>query len=287
VFLPNQIFLKTHQNKFSQSLILNWSQWQNSTGFRKFLSHFYNQSSFLIERKIQRNGDNFDINPFSTSDANMLGLNTSIRNSLFYNRGKQNHSTTFTFINNRLKSLLSVGSQESKNSTFQLQYLHLLKKEWLFSLTTETSQTDLISENYSSKNYTVATYQVNPKISYLFNKNASWDIFYEYQNKENQLTSSENLIQNRFGTSFSYASEKKFTMNGEFSLYQNEFNGDALSPVAFQMLEGLQPGKNMTWRLLFQRNLTQFLDININYQGRKTEASNVIHTGNVQLRAYF
>lgn len=287
VFLPNQIFVKTHQNKFSQSVNLNMLQWQNATGFKKFASHFYNQTSFLIERKIKRSGDNFDLNPFSTSDNNMLGLNTSFRNSLFYNRGKQKHSLTGTYINNRIKNLLSIGSQESKNRAVQLQYIHLLKKTWLFSLGTERTETDLISENYTSKNYEVDAFQVNPKISYLFNKNASWDIFYEYQNKINQIGNSEKLLQNRFGTSFSYASEKKFTMNGEFSLYQNKFVGDAQSPVAFQMLEGLQPGRNMTWRLLLQKNLTQFLDINVNYQGRKTETSQAIHTGNVQLRAYF
>lgn len=287
VFLPNQIFVKTHQNKFSQALTLNWSQWQNSTGFRKFLSHFYNQSSFLIERKIQRNGDNFDLNPFSRSDDNLLGVNTSLRNSLFYNRGKQKHSITGTYIQNRIKTLLSVGSQENKNSSFQLQYIHLLKKTWIFSLSTEAAQNDLISENYSSKNFEVDSHKVNPKISYLFNKNASWDVFYEFEKKENQIGNSEKLAQNRFGTSFSYASEKKLTINGEFSLYQNKFEGDTQSAVAFQMLEGLQPGKNMTWRLLVQKNLTQFLDININYQGRKSETSPTIHTGNIQLRAYF
>jgi len=97
----------------------------------------------------------------------------------------------------------------------------------------------------------------------------------------------ENLQKNRFGTSFSYASQKKFTINGEISLYDNRFEGNSQSPVAFQMLEGLQPGKNTTWRLLVQKSLTQFLDININYQGRKTETSQTIHTGNVQLRAFF
>ncbi|PZQ90932.1 MAG: hypothetical protein DI548_02755, partial [Flavobacterium johnsoniae] len=89
------------------------------------------------------------------------------------------------------------------------------------------------------------------------------------------------------GTSFTYSSEKKFTMNGEFSLYKNDFSGDALSPVAYQMLEGLQPGQNLTWRLLLQKNLTQFLDVNVNYEGRKSEESKAIHTGSVQLRAYF
>jgi len=39
--------------------------------------------------------------------------------------------------------------------------------------------------------------------------------------------------------------------------------------------------------LLLQKNLTQFLDINVNYQGRNSETSKTIHTGSVQLRAYF
>ena len=287
VFLPNQVFVKTHQNRFSQSLTLNPSRWQNEKGFKKMLSYLYNQTSYLVERKIFRNGDNFDLNPFSTSEDDLLGLNTSFRNSLFYNRGKQKHSVTYTYTENRLKSLLSVGSQESKNISHQLQYNHLLKKSWLFNMNSKTIKTELASENYASRNFEVIGYQLSPKISYLFNKNTSLDIFYEYQNKENQLGNGETLLQNRFGTSFSYAGEKKFTMNGEISLYQNKFEGDALSPVAFQMLEGLQPGQNLTWRLLLQKNLTEFLDININYLGRKTETSQTIHTGNIQLRAYF
>ena len=287
VFLPNQVFVKTHQNRFSQSLTLNTSKWQNEKGFKKLLSYFYNQTSYLVERKIFRNGDNFDLNPFSTSEEDLLGLNTSFRNSLFYNRGKQKHSVTYTYTENRLKSLLSVGSQESKNKSHQLQYIHLLKKSWLFNMNSKTIKTELASENYASRNFEVIGYQLSPKISYLFNKNTSLDLFYEYQNKENQFGNGETLLQNRFGTSFSYAGEKKFTMNGEFSLYQNKFEGDALSPVAFQMLEGLQPGQNLTWRLLLQKNLTEFLDININYLGRKTETSQTIHTGNIQLRAYF
>ncbi|MGV9002994.1 hypothetical protein [Flavobacterium sp.] len=287
VFLPNQVFLKTHQNKFSQSLTINPTVWQNDSGIKKIVANFYNQTSFLIERKIERKGSNFDLNPFSTSDNDLLGLNTSFRNSLFYNRGKQRHSTTYTFIANRIKSLLSAGSQESKNRSHQIQYSQLVKKTWLLTFSTTSIETSLTSENYASRNFEVLGYQINPKISYLFNKNASWDIFYEYQNKENQIGTLDQLLQSRFGTSFSYASDKRFTINGEISFYTNKFTGDALSPVAFQMLEGLQPGKNSTWRLLLQKNLTEFLDINVNYQGRKSETSQTIHTGNVQLRAYF
>ncbi|RRJ91679.1 hypothetical protein [Flavobacterium macacae] len=287
IFLPNQIFIKTHQNKFSQSVILNANQWQNEKGFKKFLSYFYNQTSFLIDRKIIRGNANFDLNPFSTSDDDLLGLNSSIRNSLFYNRGKQDHSVTLTYLRNRAKNLLSVGSQENNNRSYQFQYAHLLKKSWLFGLVGKTIESETISENYASKNFELNGYQLAPKISYLFSRNASWDLFYEYQDKKNQINDLETLQQHRFGTSFTYNSEAKLTMNGEFSLYQNDFAGDELSPVAYQMLEGLQAGQNLTWRLLIQKNLTQYLDVNVNYQGRKSEESKTIHTGSVQLRAYF
>lgn len=288
VFLPNQVFIKTHQNKFSESLTLNALQWQNKTGLLKVLSHFYNQTSYLIDRKIRREGGNFDLNPFgSWNDEKLLGLNTAVRNSLFYNRGKQKHSVTYTYLDSRARNLLTIGSQESATSSHQLQYAHLYQKSWLFAMQAETSKTQTDVENFESRNYRIDAYQLAPKISYLFSQNASWDVFYEFQDKQNKIGELEVLKQTRIGTSFSYASQKKLTMNGEFSLYNNQFTGNPLTPAAFQMLEGLQPGRNTTWRLLVQKNLTQYLDVNVNYQGRKSETSDTIHTGSVQLRAYF
>jgi hypothetical protein len=287
VYLPNRNYVKTHQNKFSQSITLNPAQWQNKSGFKKLLSYFYIQAAFLIDRKVKNQGDNFDLNPFGNTDENILGLNSSFRNSLFYNRGKQNHSVTYSYIQNKAKNLLSIGSQEANNNSHQLQYNHLYQKYWLFGFFTKTIQTNINSENFPAKNYKIDGYQLAPKISYLFSKNASLDIFYEYQKKENQMGSMEILNQTRFGTSFSYASDKKFTINGEVSYYLNKFDGNDQSPVGFQMLEGLQTGENLTWRILFQKNLTQYLDFNLNYQGRKSETSQTIHTGSVQLRASF
>jgi hypothetical protein len=287
VYLPNRVYIKTHQTKFSQSIILNPNQWQNEMGFKKFSSFFYNQTSFIIDRKTKNEGGNFQLNPFNSSQENVLGLSSSFRNSLFYNRGKQKHSVTYSYLKNKTKNLLSIGSQDSKNSSHQVQYSHLYRKSWLFGTFAKTIQTATASENFPENNYTIKGYQLAPKISYLFSKNTSWDVFYELQNKENQIGNFETLTQNRFGTSFSYANDKKITMNGEVSFYQNKFNGNEFSSVGFQMLEGLQTGQNITWRLLLQKNITQFLDINFNYQGRKSESSQTIHTGNIQLRAYF
>ncbi len=287
VFLPNQVFINTHQNKFSQALVLNPNIWQNKTGFKKFLSHFYNQTSFLTERKIARNAENFDLNPFSSQTKNLLGLVTNFRNSLFYNRGQQRHSVTYTFLVGNTKNLLSVGSQETKNNSHQLQYQHLLAKTWLFSLENKLAESATFSENYASRNFEVTTIATQPKVSYLFSRSASLDLFYDFQNKKNKIGTLDQLSQQKLGLSFLVSGQKQFTINGELTLVNNKFSGNESSPVAFQMLEGLQTGQNLTWRLLLQKKLTSFLDVNISYQGRKGDNSTAIQTGNIQLRAFF
>ena len=57
--------------------------------------------------------------------------------------------------------------------------------------------------------------------------------------------------------------------------------------VAYQMLEGLQAGKNYTWNVLFNQKLNAFLNLNLNYLGRKSEGSKKINTGSIQLKALF
>ena len=81
-----------------------------------------------------------------------------------------------------------------------MQYSHLYRKSWLFGTFAKTIQTATASENFPENNYMIRGYQIAPKISYLFSKNTSWDVFYELQNKENQIDNFETLTQNRFGT---------------------------------------------------------------------------------------
>ncbi|WP_430614519.1 hypothetical protein [Flavobacterium sp. JP2137] len=287
LYLPNQVFVKTHQNKFSQSLMLNPINWQNTQGYKRLLSHFSNQTAYSIDRRDLRKGDGFNFNPFTKDDEQLVGLNESFRNSLFYNRGRQKHSVTYTYLKNRTKNLLSFGAQENQTVSHQLMYSHLIAKTWLMALSGKTANSETNSDTYESKNYAIENRSIEPRISYLFSRNASLDLFYELQKKENVKADFEALTQHRLGTSFMYTSNNNFTVNGEVSLYKNDFTGNSFSPVAYQMLEGLQPGKNITWRLMVQRNLTRYLDLNLNYQGRTTEEFATIHTGNIQLRAFF
>lgn len=288
VLLPNQIFIKTHQNRLSQTITINPQQWSiNESNSKQFWSHFYNQTSYLIDRKIKKDENSFDLNPFANSDENQLALNKSVRNVLFFNRGKQRYTTSYTYLTNTNKTLLSIGFQENRLKSHQLNFNHKFDVSWLVNLKTSLEEKESLSENYASRNYMIDEARLQPKLSYLFNENARFDVFYQYTSKENTTGNLETLVQNNYGISFTYNNGQKVALNGEVNFFDNTFDGNANTPVSYQMLEGLQPGKNFTWSLLAQKKLTTYLDLNLNYFGRKTETSKTIHTGTIQLKAYF
>jgi hypothetical protein len=48
--VPNRVYIKTHQTKFSINYFKSQSVAKRN-GFKKFSSFFYNQTSFIIDRK--------------------------------------------------------------------------------------------------------------------------------------------------------------------------------------------------------------------------------------------
>tara|TARA_B100000768_G_scaffold181702_1_gene205876 strand:+ start:13793 stop:17230 length:3438 start_codon:yes stop_codon:yes gene_type:complete len=288
VLLPNQVYIRTHQNKLSQSLTLNPIQWANSPqATKRFWSHFYNQTTFLIDRKDKNNSTSIRLNPFHSTAEDQLALQSNFRNQLFYNRGKQHYTISYSYSESKARNVLSFGYLEQETFSHQLNFLHKIKEQWLLSLQTNLDKNWSASENFSSKNYQLNETLLNPKLSYLLDNNKRFDMYYQYQNKNNSIGDLEQLIQQKYGMSFTLTQNQKAAITGEFNYFSNDFLGSANTPVAYQMMEGLQPGTNFTWSLIAQKKLTKFLDLNLNYFGRKSETSRTIHTGTVQLKAYF
>ena len=288
VLLPNQVFIKTHQNRLSQTVTLNPSDWINSEHKgKKFFSHFYDQASFLIDRKMKRDGNAFNLNPFDNNVENQLGLQQNFRNVLFFNRGKQRYTTSYTFLKNKSRNVLTIGFIANALRSHQLNFNHKFATSWLFNFLAGFDKNESETENFVTKNFVINEERFNPKLSYLLNDNVRFDVFYQYSNKANTIGELETLQQQKYGLSFSYNANVKSAISGEFNVFSNTFDGNANSPVGYQLLEGLQPGRNLTWTLLAQQKITKYLDLNLNYFGRKTETSKTIHTGSVQLKAYF
>jgi hypothetical protein len=72
---------------------------------------------------------------------------------------------------------------------------------------------------------------------------------------------------------------EKITVNGEVSFYQNKFNGDPFFRW-FPNARRTTNRANLTWRLLYKKNITQFMDINLNYQKVNFQKLFILETSN-------
>ena len=285
--LPNLQFIATQSAKINQSITLNANQWSNKTGLKKVLSHFYNQFFLSSRNELERARNSFNLNPFNMSKDKQISVNFTIKNSLYFNRGLQNFSATYTYAKAENKQQYSIGSQDTDTNYQQIDFQHKVGKFWLIDLQGKLSENKLETENFNNRNYEIDVIAFQPKISYVLNNDNRFAAFYHMKNKENTLAEFEKLKQQKIGIEYFYTGKSTSQFNANFTTFFNDFSGNPNSPVGYQMLEGLQEGTNYTWTFLWNKKLNSFLNVTLNYKGRKSLNSKTIHTGTINLKAVF
>ena len=117
----------------------------------------------------------------------------------------------------------------------------------------------MFKQKYFPHDFSAQKYLFQPKVSYLLDDNKRFDLFYQYQNKDNSIQGKELLVQQKWGVSAVFNQKQNAAITAEFNYFSNDFNGNSSSPVAYQMMEGLQPGTNFTWSIVAQKKLTKYL----------------------------
>lgn len=290
-FVPTNDYVRTYTNQFSQSIQINPSQvWSKKKGVLKILSRFSNQTAYRIERKTN-NSDRADAyNPLlkEISDTTLLSLGTSLRNSFFFNRTSPVFGMDYTFQDTRSKVLLSNGFDSRTSLFHQMNIRWNITKVILLQAKADQGEKANASDFLTGRNYSINYFTASPKLSFQPNANFRASIKYEYTDKKNAVElGGENAFISDIGSEIRYNITEKGSLVANFNFVQIKFNGNVNSSLAFEMLNSLKPGNNYTWSMIFQRTINKNMQLNLNYSGRKTENNKIIHTGGVQVRAFF
>ncbi len=285
--LPNLTYLRTQKASLKQSLTLNPYKWSKKSGLKKALGRFYNQTHLSIQNEQENIGNQFFINPFDFKDEDLLALNYNFRNNLYFNKGLQKYSLTYTYGKTDNKQQFGIGNQIGSSRIHQLKLDQKLAKFWLFDLKLSTANNLLETQNLVNRNYAIDIYEVLPKLTFLYHKDHRLSFIYHLKTKENKTESFEKLTHQKVGMDYFYLTKKKNQITANFNMLFNDFAGALNTPTSYQMLEGLDSGRNFTWTVLWNQRLSKLLNLNLSYFGRKTETSNVIHTGTIEIKAIF
>lgn len=291
IFTPTDEYVKTYYNNFSESIKINFAAiWKKKKGLRKIISKISNNTVYRIEHKTT--DDNFSkaYNPFSNNveDESLMTLNSTFRNNLYFNKANPKYGFDISYFDRRNKILLINGFDTRTNNKIGFAFRWNLTKKFTIKSVIYNGEKQKSSEYFSNKNFHIEYYQLEPTLIYQPTNYFRISLLYKFITKDNiEAQISEKSENHNFGTEIKYNIVKKGNIILNLNYISIKFNGDQNTSIAYEMVEGLKSGDNMTWSVGYQRTLSNNMQLSINYNGRKSPDVKIIHVGAVQLRAYF
>ena len=292
VFTPSDEYVRTYTNQFNQALNIRPSAvWgKEKKGIKKFVSKFSNQFSFRNDRKTTRQEIESAFNPFLNDlpDSVLLSLNSSIRNTFFFNRSNPRFGADYTYQNFNNRSLLSSGFESRNNLVHEIRTRWNMTNKIMLSLKAEDGVRQSESDFIEGRDFDVSYQSVRPEFSYQPSTHFRAILSFEYSDKNNAPEmGGERAVVRNIGTEIRFNSLDKGSFLVNFNYVDIAYDGLENTSLAFEMLEGLNTGQNFTWGVNFQRNISQNMQVSLTYNGRKSQNIDVIHNGGVQVRAFF
>ncbi len=292
VYTPTNVYVKDYTNRFNESIFLNPAAafGNKTTGIKKFIGRFSDNATYSTDRKTTNNNLKSLFNPFENiiTDSSLISTNVSARNSIYFNKTSSSWGIDYTISDTRNKSLLSNGYDSRTTTENAINARWNLSRVIGLNLSLKDGTKRSLSDFFSISDYNFIYKEATSKISYQPGVSFRTSLSYSYIKKDNDpALGGEKAVENNIGTEIKYSSTTKGILTAKFNYVKFNYNAPENTQLAFVMLDGLHNGTNLTWGLNLQRNLSGNMQLSLNYDGRKSETTSAVHTGSVQLRAYF
>lgn len=292
---PTNEFVKANYLQFNYSVDINPKVIINiadATGIKKIIAKISSSSSLQINKKNISSGS-FEFNPFTKKlvDTSLLTLNSFLSNTVFFNRTSPKWGMDITHVLSNGKSLLTYGVERRRQRNLSFKARINLNRSITTNFTLRSIINDLITPNFSNRNYQLVQKVAEPSVSYTSGTKLRLTLAYNYNEKKNTTGYFEQSINNIVSTELKYNVVSSSTINAKFSLNSISFKyangGSPNSTVGYILLDGLLPGKNYLWNLEFTKRLSGNIEMSVQYDGRKPGEARTVHIGRATVRAIF
>ena len=292
VFTPSNEYVKTYSNEFNQSI--SWRPerlWgSKKKGFLKFISRFSDQARGRIQRKTNFFDGANAFNPFVSdiSDTSLISISSTIRNTVFFNRNSPLFNADYAYQNSSSKTLLASGFDSRGDVFHELSFRWNIVRKFTIENSSKIGEKRAEADYTAGRNYSLTYYFIKPSLIYQPNTQFRVSLDGRVSEKRNHPDLGGEVSNvYEIGTSFKYNQAEKGSLQGSFKVLRIGYDGIQNSALGFEMLEGLKPGVNYTWNLGYQRSISKNLQLSFQYNGRKSEENKSIHSGGMEVRAFF
>ncbi|OIQ36010.1 MAG: hypothetical protein BM555_03555 [Crocinitomix sp. MedPE-SWsnd] len=291
VFIPTNDYVKTYTNQFNSSIFLRPDRiWRaEKKGIKKMMSRFANQTVYKVNRKTSFEDALQAFNPFvyTIADTSLVSIATSFRNTFYFNKSSAVFGANYSYQENGSKVLLSNGFDSRLNTYHEVRLRWNISKEYNLRVNGVLGRKKSNSDYANNRNYFLNYFEIEPTLAYQPNTAFRVSLSGKLSDKLNNSDLAEHATIRDVGFDLRYNRAKKGSLNLRMNYILISYNASNNTSLAFEMLEGLKTGNNFTWGLSYQRKVAKNLQLNFNYNGRKSEDNNAIHSGGMELRAFF
>ncbi len=290
IFVPGDTFEEAFNTIINYRLNMDFPrEWSQQGGLKKALSKFSNITSWSLNSKITDDDLGTRLLPLNVSEENLLAVNDNLRTTLFFNRSSTTFSADVGIAQIENQQLLLNGFERRLRKDLRYHARWNVNKRVNLDVNVidgqRTSQSDVLTQ----RNYQVQTTTFEPALTWQPVRSLRLRANLALKDKQNLFTeaSDEASQITELGVNARFAKAAKSTIGLIFRYIDIDFTGIETSPVGYELLEALRPGRNLTWNLNWQQRLGKGLQMVVRYDGRSSQGNRTVHLGRVQVSALF
>ncbi len=292
IFLPTTNYIKAFSNNFNYRIEWNFpKKWADSKHFIiKQMSKISNQSAWNIQKRFTQDDFLNRLIPFrEINEAQILATQEVLRTTFFYNRFSTFSGIEFQILETKQKQLLTNGFENREKSELKLLFRRNIGKFTNFRLNLSKQSQKNTSNFLVTRNFLIESFHISPEFAFQPSNDFRISLMLHYQPKKNVFDSQSNEknIVKQIVTEIRWNKLSNRNLLATIRYINNDFSGNLNTPVSYELLEALQPNTNFTWTLNWQQKLSNGLQLNLNYEGRKSGDIPIIHIGRVQVAVLF
>ena len=287
IFTPTNEFIRSNNLQFNYNLVFNPSialEGDEGSAMRAFLKRFYLQSALQVSQKQLASGERI-LNPFKAmiQDTSLITFDQIQSHSISFNKFSQVWGMDLNFLQSSNRAFLSYGYETRRLRDLSLKIRSNWFKMFTLDLLGKLNRNILETPNFGNRNFNILSKAIEPRITFTKGTTLRLQSSYKWDKKQN--AGPENAMINSLNLEGKYNLVSNTSITSRITFSNIRFNGIASSSLGYVMLDGLQPGKNFLWTMDLTKRLSSFIEMSVQYEGRRSGSSGLVNIGRAQIRA--
>lgn len=287
IFTPTNEFIRSNNLQFNYNLVFNPSialDGDDKSMMKALLKRLYLQSSLQVTQKQLASGERI-LNPFKgmIQDTSLITFDQIQSHSVSFNKFSQVWGMDLNFLQSSNRAFLSYGFETRRLRDLSLKIRSNWLKMFTLDLLGRLNRNILETPNFGNRNFNILSQSLEPRITFTKGTRLRLQSSYKWDKKQN--AGLENALINSLNLEGKYNLVSNTSITSRITFSNIQFNGIASSSLGYVMLEGLQPGKNFLWTMDLTKRISSFIEMSVQYEGRRSGSSGLVNIGRAQIRA--